>query len=208
MKPVELLLLDCSPRRDRSTSRHLTQRLLPALSARVGGPVRITQRNLGSDPLPAITADYAESLLLPVDEAAARHRDALAVSDALIRELDAADVLWISTPVHNFTVPAVLKTWIDLVVRKGVTFTTTGNAKVGLLRDRPTFVAVTSGGAMFREPPVQPDFFRPYLSAVLGVIGIADITYLPATNLAGIAAPLERVEADAERHAGAALRPR
>lgn len=205
MKTVELLLLDCSARRDSSTSRHLTRQLLPALSACFGCPVQVTQRNLGSEPLPAISADYAESLLLPVDEAKARCGDALALSDELIRELETTDALWISTPVHNFTVPAVLKTWIDLVVRKGVTFTTTGDRKVGLLRDRPTFVAVTSGGAMFREPPAQPDFFRPYLSAVLGVIGIADITYLSATSLAGVDAPLEQVEADANRHLDGAL---
>lgn len=207
MTTLELLLLDCSPRRDGSTSRHLTRQLLPALSARFGRPVRITQRNLGSEPLPAITAEYAESLLLPADDAKARYGDALAVSDELIRELETTDALWISTPVHNFTVPAVLKNWIDLVVRKGVTFTTTGDGKFGLLRDRPTFVAVTSGGAMFREPPVQPDFFRPYLSAVLGVIGITDITYLSATSLAGADAPLERVEADANRYVDGALQP-
>lgn len=207
MTTLELLLLDCSPRRDGSTSRHLTRQLLPALSARFGRPVRITQRNLGSEPLPAITAEYAESLLLPADDAKARYGDALAVSDELIRELETTDALWISTPVHNFTVPAVLKNWIDLVVRKGVTFTTTDDGKFGLLRDRPTFVAVTSGGAMFREPPVQPDFFRPYLSAVLGVIGITDITYLSATSLAGADAPLERVEADANRYVDGALQP-
>jgi FMN-dependent NADH-azoreductase len=84
----------------------------------------------------------------------------------------------------------------------------TGDGKFGLLRDRPTFVAVTSGGAMFREPPVQPDFFRPYLSAVLGVIGIMDITYLSATRLAGLDAPLESVEADANRYAEGVLQPR
>lgn len=207
MNAVELLLLDCSPRRDDSTSRHLTRHLLPVLSARFEGPVRVTERKLGIEPLPAISADYAESLLLPAAQAKARYGDALAVSDQLIRELEAADVLWISTPVHNFTVPAVLKNWIDFVVRRDVTFVTTDQGKVGLLRDRPTFVAVTSGGAMFREPPIQPDFFRPYLSAVLGVIGIRDITYLPATSLSSAQAPLELVETHASRYIEHALQP-
>jgi len=207
MKNLELLLLDCSPRRDGSTSRHLSRQLLPALSTRFGQPVRVTQRHLGAEPLPPISAEYAESLLLSAEQAKARFGDALSISDDLIRELEAADVLWISTPVHNFTVPAALKTWIDLVVRRDVTFVTTADGKIGLLRDRPTFVAVTSGGAMFREPPVQPDFFRPYLSAVLGVIGIRDITYLPATSLAGADAPLALVEAQASRYIDGALQP-
>jgi FMN-dependent NADH-azoreductase len=93
----------------------------------------------------------------------------------------------------------VLKCWIDLVVRRDVTFTTTEQGKVGLLRDRPTFIAVTSGGAMFREPSLQPDFFRPYLSAVLGVIGLKDITFMHAAGVAFAEDPLAFVEATAAR---------
>jgi FMN-dependent NADH-azoreductase len=194
MNSLKLLLLDCSPRRDHSTSRHFTQHLLPAMTERLGRDIQIVRRNLGVEPLQAITAEYAESLLLPAALAKERFGEALAVSDELIQELDDADMLWISTPVHNFTVPAVLKNWIDLVVRYDVTFTTTASGKVGLLRDRPTFVAVTSGGAMFREPALQPDFFRPYLTAVLGVIGLKDITFVHATGLAFADEPLALVE--------------
>jgi FMN-dependent NADH-azoreductase len=197
MNSLKLLQLDCSPRRDNSTSRHFTQHLLPAVAARLGRDIQIARRSLGVEPLPAITAEYADSLVLPAAVAKERFAEALAVSDELIAELDGADMLWISTPVYNFTVPAVLKNWIDLVVRRDVTFTTTESGKVGLLRDRPTFVAVTSGGAMFREPSVQPDFFRPYLSAVLGVIGLKDVTFMHATGLAFADEPLAVVETKA-----------
>ncbi|WER50652.1 hypothetical protein CupriaWKF_30250 [Cupriavidus sp. WKF15] len=77
MKP-----LNCSPRRDYSTSRHLSGQLLPALSAHFGREIRVMRRNLGTEPLPAITAEYAESLLLPAAEAKERHGAALAGSDA------------------------------------------------------------------------------------------------------------------------------
>jgi FMN-dependent NADH-azoreductase len=199
MKKLNLLLLDCSPRRDNSTSRHVTQHLLPSMSAQLGREIQVSTRHLGAEPLPAITAEYAEALLLPTAVARKRYGEALAVSDELIHELEQADLLWISTPVYNFTVPAVLKNWIDHVLRRDVTFTTNGHGKVGLLRDRPTFVAVTSGGAMFREPPVQPDFFRPYLTAVLGVIGIKNVSYLHATGLAFAEAPLALVETRASQ---------
>jgi FMN-dependent NADH-azoreductase len=202
MNLLKLLVLDCSPRRDNSTSRRFTQHLLPAMAARLGRELQITRRNRGAEPLPAITEEYAESLVLPAEVAKERFGAALSVSDELIRELDDADMLWISTPVHNFTVPAVLKNWIDLVVRRDVTFTTTEHGKVGLLRDRPTFVAVTAGGAMFREPSLQPDFFRPYLSAVLGVIGLKDITFMHATGLAFSDAPLSVVETKAAQWLG------
>jgi FMN-dependent NADH-azoreductase len=83
------------------------------------------------------------------------------------------------------------------VVRIDVTFKAGASGKVGLLRDRPTFVAVTAGGAMFREPAYQPDFFRPYLSAVLGVIGLKDITFMQAAGLVSTDEPLALVEAKA-----------
>ncbi|MGT2477078.1 FMN-dependent NADH-azoreductase [Paraburkholderia terrae] len=197
MNGLKVLLLDCSPRRDNSTSRHFTRQLLPAMAERLGRDIQITRRDLGTQPLPPITEAHAESLVLPGDVAKERFGEALAVSDELIRELDQADMLWISTPVHNFTVPAVLKNWIDHVVRIDVTFAAGANGKVGLLRDRPTFVAVTAGGAMFREPAWQPDFFRPYLSAVLGVIGLKDVTFMHAAGLVSTDEPLALVEAKA-----------
>lgn len=69
--------------------------------------------------------------LLSAAVARERFGEALALSDELIQELDEADALWISTPVYNFTVPATLKNWIGLVVRRDVTFTTTESVKVG-----------------------------------------------------------------------------
>jgi FMN-dependent NADH-azoreductase len=199
MTALKLLLLDCSPRHDNSTSRHLTEHLLPTMATHYGRDIRMVRRLIGIRPLPSITAEYADSLLLSGTEAKQPSDPALAVSDKLIEELEQADFFWISTPVHNFTVPAVLKNWIDLVLRRDVTYTSTADGKVGLLRDRPTFVAVTSGGAMFQDPPIQPDFFRPYLSAVLEVIGIKNVTYVHATGLASSDAPLARVEEKAEQ---------
>lgn len=199
MKPLELLLIDCSPRRERSTSRHLGRELIAPIEAHLGRTVRLTERRIGIEPLPPLSAEYAESLVVPIAEARARYGPSLAVSDELIAELDQADLLVISTPVHNFTVPAALKTWIDHVVRRDVTFHTTPQGKVGLLRDRPTLVAVSAGGGMFREPPTQPDFFRPYLRAALGVIGLKSVSFAASTGLAFSEAPLAVVEADARK---------
>lgn len=184
MNRLKLLLIDCSPRAEHATSRHLTQQLLPGVAERLGVEFQIIRRHLGQTPLPPITEEYAASVLLPLADARSRFGDALAVSDELVKEVAEADVLWIATPVHNYTIPAVLKNWIDLVVRRDVTFVSTKEGKVGLLRDRPTYVAITSGGAMFEEPPRQPDYLRPYLTAILGTIGLKDLTFITATHLA------------------------
>jgi FMN-dependent NADH-azoreductase len=78
---------------------------------------------------------------------------------------------------HNFTVPSALKAWIDHVVRVRRTFDVTRGGKAGMLRDRPVFVAVSSGGRYSGERAGQPDFLTPYLKAILGVIGLHDLAF-------------------------------
>jgi FMN-dependent NADH-azoreductase len=108
---------------------------------------------------------------------------ALAVSEARIAELEATDVLVIATPMHNFTVPANLKSWIDHVVRLGRTFQSTPDGKVGRLRDRPTFVVVSSGGWFTPPRARQPDFLTAYLVSILATLGIRDVTLFPLEGL-------------------------
>lgn len=199
MQNLRMLLIECSPRKANATSGVLGRRLVNAITARSGRNVTLVERNIGEYPLPPISADYAEAALQAPELAQARKDAALDASDRLIAELKSADVLVIASPVHNFTIPASLKLWIDLVVRNNVTFANTPEGKIGLLADTPTLVAVSSGGAMFREPPKQPDFFRPYLNAALGVVGIRDITYVPATGLVFC----EQPQAQAQGHADA-----
>ncbi len=107
---------------------------------------------------------------------------AFAASEVLIEELDRADAVVIATPMHNYSVPAVLKAWIDQIVRIHRSFASTPAGKVGKLRDRPVFAVVASGG-WFTGPsptgtPAQPDFLTPYLRAVLNTIGLMIIHVL------------------------------
>ena len=78
---------------------------------------------------------------------------------------------------HNFTVPSALKLWIDHIVRVRRTFNVTKEGKVGTLRDRPVFVAVSSGGRFSGERARQPDFLTPYLKAILGTIGLHNLIF-------------------------------
>jgi FMN-dependent NADH-azoreductase len=84
-------------------------------------------------------------------------------SEELIQDLEWADFVVIGTPMHNFTVPSALKAWIDHIVRVRRTFNVTTEGKVGTLRDRPVFIAVSSGGRFSGERARQPDFLTPYL---------------------------------------------
>lgn len=110
------------------------------------------------------------------------HRLTLALSEALIEEIDAADAVLLSTPMHNFAVPSVLKSWIDHVVRPNRTFRSTGNGKVGLLRDRPVFVLLACGGALGSGSSPQADWATPYLRHVFETIGLRNFQAFALEN--------------------------
>jgi len=173
--PLNILHLDCSPRAD-SRSRQLSSAIVGKL-LEAAPAARISRRNLGADPLPHATADYAVTLSSP-KTLAAPVEGSLDLSEQLIREVEWADAIVIGTPMHNLTVPSVLKAWIDQVLRAGRTFRSTASGKTGMLADRPVLVAIASGGTFTGERAGQPDFLRPYLKEVLGSIGLKSTQFL------------------------------
>lgn len=120
----------------------------------------------------------------------------------LIAQLDAADVVVIATPMHNFTVPSTLKAWVDHIVRVRATFAITPQGKTGTLRDRPVYVAVSSGGFISGERARHPDFLQPYLRVALATVGLHDVQFFSVEGTALGDAALERARAGASRSCG------
>lgn len=182
---MNILHIDCSPRRE-SHSRQLSSAVVDKLLAILPG-ARISRRDLGYEPIPHAGADYAAALATPASLAAAgRSADALLLAEQLIQEVEHSDVVVIGTPMNNFTVPSVLKAWIDQILRVGRTMKSTPAGKVGMLQDRPVLVAIASGGVFAGERANQPDLLTPYLTAVLGCIGLNTVHYLPLQGTAFI----------------------
>lgn len=172
---MNILHIDCSPRQE-SHSRQLSAAIVEKL-LKVAPGASIRRRDLGTDPLPHAVADYAVALSTPAT-LANPPKGSLDVSEALIREVKAADVIVIGTPMHNYTVPSVLKAWIDHILRVDRTKSTPAG-KVGMLRDRPVFIGVASGGVFTGERANQPDFLTPYLTLALISIGLRALQLLP-----------------------------
>jgi FMN-dependent NADH-azoreductase len=171
---MNILHIDCSPRPE-SHSRQLSAAIVRQL-LEVAPGASISRRDFAAAPLPHASADYATTLSSPATLAAPLS-GALELSEALIREVEAADVIVIGTPINNLTVPSVLKAWIDQILRAGRTFTSTPAGKMGMLHDRPVFIAIASGGVFAGERANQPDFLTPYLSAVLGSVGLTSLQF-------------------------------
>lgn len=111
-----------------SVSREATDKLLNDLA-----PTRVITRDLAASPLPQIDATWVRTRLIPQAEQTKTDKDVLALSDTLIKEIMAADVILIGMPMYNFGMPAALKAWIDLIARPKVTFTYTSGGVEGLV---------------------------------------------------------------------------
>ncbi|WP_454740036.1 FMN-dependent NADH-azoreductase [Cupriavidus necator] len=172
---MRALLLNCSPHGKQSHGFRLAAEAIATLAQSSGGgpACEVLERDLVAEPLPPIGRDYATAITSHAPDPAA-----LAWSERLIVELEQTDALVINTPMHNFTVPAALKLWIDHVLRIHRTFAATLEGKVGFLRDRPTLVLVGSGGFHSGERARQPDFLTPYLRHALGCVGIRSVQFL------------------------------
>jgi len=172
---MNILHIDCSPRPE-SHSRQLSAAIVNKI-LEIAPDASICRRDFAASPLPHASPDYAMTLSSPATLAAPL-KGALELSEALIQEVEAADVIVIGTPMNNLTVPSVLKAWIDQILRAGRTFVSTPAGKVGVLRDRPVFIGIASGGVFTGDRANQPDFLTPYLSVVLASIGLKTLQFL------------------------------
>lgn len=175
---TEILRIDASARRNGSVSRDLASRIIDQFGAT--GALNVAKRDL-AEPLPLIDENWVNANFTAPDERTAEQTQRLSLSDNLIAELQAADVLVVGLPVYNFSVPAAFKAWIDLVARAGVTFRYTENGPEGLLKGKRAIVAVASGGT---EIGSEYDFATGYVRHVLGFLGIRDVVFVAADQLA------------------------
>ena len=180
---MNILHIDCSAK-PVSHSRRLSAAIVDELLEILPHAI-VRRRDIGSNSIPHHDAAYAAVLATPESLAAESPLStALQLSEQLIREVEESAVIVIGTPMNNFTLPSVLKAWIDQILRVNRTIRSTPSGKVGMLRDRPVFVGITSGGVFKGEGANQDDFLTPYLSAALGCIGLKTIHYLPLQGTA------------------------
>jgi FMN-dependent NADH-azoreductase len=175
---INIVEIAAGARRTGSSSRALSGNLVDALRQRHGN-VTLVKRDL-ADGLPLVDAAWIEANFTPDEDRTAAHREALAISDELVGELNEADVIVIAVPMYNFNIPAALKAWIDMIARARLTFRYTENGPRGLLDGKKAYVVITTGGVPIGSPM---DFATPYLRHALGFVGIDDVELIAADGL-------------------------
>jgi FMN-dependent NADH-azoreductase len=181
-----LLHIDASPRGERSVSRQLTHDFASAWKqAHPNG--QIVYRDLGHNPVPFVTETFIAAVYTPPDALSPELRAALAISNELIAELETASEYVFGVPMHNFSVPATFKAYIDQIVRVGRTFAVDESGYKGLLQDKSATVITCSGGAYRSGSPLAPyNYQEPWLRAILGFIGITQVEFVVADGLSEV----------------------
>ena len=138
-------------------------------------------RDLNASRIPYMDNDWIAGVYAPPDmERTPEMQKTLALSTELISELQAADVLLISTPMYNFTIPAVLKSWIDYVVRPGFTFRLAPGWP-GMLENKKARLIVVSRDRYYAgQPSEADDHVTPVLRKALNFMGIHDVDVVRA----------------------------
>ena len=177
-RPSQILRIDASIKGAQSVTRALTGRIVDRLTG-AAPAASVVSRDL-SGGLPFVDAAWIEAAFTPDTDRTPEQAQALALSDELIAELQAADTLVIGMPVYNFAVPAQMKAWIDQVARAGVTFRYTENGPEGLVTGKRAIVAMASDGTAEGS---EMDFASGYMRHMLGFLGITDVTFVAADAL-------------------------
>ncbi len=161
-----------------SVSSQLMEELIAGLGA--SGAIRLTERDFSREPVPHLDGAWLTALSTAESDRDEEQRRKVDYSDGLIEELRRADVLVIGLPMYNFSVPSMLKAWIDHTARAGVTFKYTESGPVGLLEAKKVYLVTAMGG---EHAPGATDFLRPYMRLVLSFIGLDDVEFITADGL-------------------------
>ena len=177
--PLRVLKIDASSRYDGSVTRQLANDFIEELQKQHDAVV-VQPRDVVTDALAFIDSDWVKANFTPADKRTSEEKAVLAQSDQLVKELQDADVIVLGAPMYNFSIPAALKAWIDLVARAGLTFRYTENGPMGMLENKKAYVILATGGTVIGS---KIDYASDYLNHVLGFLGISDVELINAEKM-------------------------
>ncbi|WP_316823881.1 FMN-dependent NADH-azoreductase [Pedobacter miscanthi] len=143
----------------------------------------LEELNLVDIDIPHLTPEVLRTFFIPGDLLTVEEKESIRLSDDLVKQLLAADIIVIGAPLINFTIHSSLKAWIDHITRAGITFGYSETGPVGKVTGKKVYVAMSSGGVYSEGPGKANDFVAPYLKAFLGFLGMTDLTVFRAEGL-------------------------
>jgi FMN-dependent NADH-azoreductase len=182
---AQLLHIDSSPRGERSVSRSLTGEFVAEWQSKCADGT-VTYRDLGHEPLPFVTEDMIAAFFSDPSSHTPEQAEAIRLSNQLVDEFLAADFYVLGVPMYNFSIPAVMKAYIDQIVRVGRTFAIDENGYKGLVHGKKLLIISAQGGDYSEGSPAHSyDMQMSYLKLIFGFMGITDTAVVAANNLMG-----------------------
>lgn len=179
-----ILHIDSSVRSSGSISRQLTSEFVQKLQAAHAG-AKVIERDLAKNPIPHLSEQMMGAYFTPADQRTEEQARTVTLSDDLVTELMAADIVVVGAPMYNFSISSTLKAWIDHVARVGITFNYNEQGQpVGLVQGKKFYVFTSRGGVYSSGPAKVLDFHETYLRGVLGFLGITDVTFVHTEGMA------------------------
>jgi len=161
-------------------SSALSREFVDAWTAENPG-ARVIRRDLAADPVPHLTAERFQAFLAKPETRTPEQQAIAGYSDALIAELQAADVIVIGLPMYNFGLPSTLKAYFDHIARAGITFRYTEKGPQGLVNGKKVYVFAARGG-LYAGTPL--DTQTAYVRDFLRFLGLDDVEFVYAEGLA------------------------
>lgn len=191
---MNILQITSSLRGEQSESNRVANSIVAKLAA-ANPNASVVTRDLARNPHPQLDEQALGALFTPAEARSAEQSARVALDDALIAQVQAADVVVIGAPMYNFGIPVQLKSWFDAIARAGVTFRYTENGPEGLLKGKKVFIATARGGVY----PADADPQVPFVRMLLNFLGMTDQTfvYSAAQSMGPEAAAKGQAEADA-----------
>jgi FMN-dependent NADH-azoreductase len=177
---MNILQVNSSARIEGSHSTRLANSVVERLRGANGG-AKVSVRDLARTPHPVLDEQALQALFTPQEQRTPDQAARVARDDALIAEIQAADVVVLGVPMYNFGISVQLKNWIDAISRARVTFQYTEKGPEGLLKGKKVFITLARGG-IYRNTP--GDHQVQYLKTVLGFLGMTDLHFIFAEGLA------------------------
>jgi FMN-dependent NADH-azoreductase len=198
---MNILQINSSARSTGSESTRLADAIVARLQAADAGAA-LTRRDLAAQPHPAIDEATLGALFTPVANRTPAQAARVALDDALIAQVQAADVIVIGAPMYNFGMTVQLKSWFDAIARAGVTFKYTETGPVGLLSNKKVYVTLARGG-MHKHGATDTQV--PHLKVLLNFLGLTDVTFVYSEGLGMGPDAVAKAQAQADQDVEAAI---
>jgi len=177
-----VLIIKSSPALAASVSNEIADYLVEQLEGS-SKPYNFTIRDLAKTPAPIYDNDILQAFYSPQEQLTEQQTLIAAPSLEYIQELKNADIIVFASPMHNFSVTTLLKSYIDQICRMGLTFQYSEAGPEGFIKDKKAIIISSAGGDFQQTTEKHKDFQTPYLKHILNFIGIEDIKVIPVQGI-------------------------